>query len=162
MHGGGMAGMSPPPTNTTAGNMTMSGDSHPHKMMNTAFYWGKDTVILFSGWPGSDLGMYILALFLVFVLAILVEWLSHCNLIKEDRTGSDHVVAGLLKTLMHTVRVGLAYLVMLALMSFNVGVFLVAVLGHAVGFLLFGSRVFSKHPPTPVLGKTSDLPPMTC
>ncbi|KAK1394246.1 Copper transport protein [Heracleum sosnowskyi] len=158
MHGGDMPGMSSPPTKTTTGDMNM----HSHQMMHMTFFWGKNALILFPGWPGSDLGKYILALILVFVLAILVEWLSHCNLIREDRDGSDHVVAGLLRTLMHMIRVGLAYLVMLALMSFNVGVFLVAVLGHAVGFLLFGSRVFKKHPPTPVLGKTTDLPPMTC
>ncbi|KAL8123591.1 copper transporter 6-like [Apium graveolens] len=155
MNGGDMAGMSPPPTKTT--NMM---HPHDHQMMHMTFFWGKNALILFPGWPGSHSGHYVLALFLVFVLAVVVEWLSNCNLIRE---GSDRVVAtGLVRTLMHVVRVGLAYLVMLALMSFNVGVFLVAVFGHAVGFLFFGTRVFKKHPPTPVLGKTTDLPPMTC
>eukprot|EP00268_Persea_americana_P019520 TRINITY_DN19999_c0_g1_i2.p1 TRINITY_DN19999_c0_g1~~TRINITY_DN19999_c0_g1_i2.p1 ORF type:complete len:111 (-),score=2.59 TRINITY_DN19999_c0_g1_i2:119-451(-) len=37
----------------------------------------------------------------------------------------------------------LAYLVMLAIMSFNVRVLIAAVIGHAIGFLIFGSRVFN-------------------
>ncbi|XP_022156086.1 copper transporter 1-like [Momordica charantia] len=85
--------------------------------------------------------MYVLALLFVFALAFLVECLSHSRLIKED---SSAAAAGLIRTLLHTVRVGLAYLVMLAVMSFNVGVFLVAVGGHCLGFFLFGSRFFKQ------------------
>ncbi|URD77078.1 Copper transporter [Musa troglodytarum] len=62
------------------------------------FFWGKNSEILFAGWPGTRGGMYALAL-----------------------------------------RVGLAYLGMIAIMSFNGGVLIVAVAGHALGFLLFGS-----------------------
>ena len=102
-------------------------------------------------------GMYALALVFIFVLAFLVEWLNHSRLIKP---GSSNVSAGLVQTFLHTMRVGLAYLVMLALMSFNGGVFLMAVAGHTLGFLLFGSRVFNKN--TEMLSKTSDLPPMSC
>ncbi|KAL5996249.1 hypothetical protein ACLOJK_026323 [Asimina triloba] len=122
-------------------------------MMHVTFFWGKDVKILFIGWPGRHrLGMYILALLPVFMLALLVEWLSHCRLIKPT--------AGLLQTLLPAARVSLAYLVMLAVMSFNVGVFIFAIAGHTVGFLLFGSRVFHALP----VGKAppSDLPPMNC
>ncbi|KAI6671054.1 hypothetical protein NL676_005939 [Syzygium grande] len=62
--------------------------------------------------------------------------------------------------LMHATRTRHAYLLMLALMSFNVGVLIVAILGHGVGFFFFGSRAFKKTPPP---GKVStDLPPMNC
>ncbi|EEF41882.1 copper transporter, putative [Ricinus communis] len=132
----GMGGMTPSSTmnntNSTGGGMMM----HHHKMMmHMTFFWGENAEILFSGWPGARTGI---------------------RLIKP---GSPHVTAGLIQTLLHTMRVGLAYLVMLAVMSFNGGVFLVAVAGHCLGFLIFGSRVFKKTPPA---AKTSDLPPMSC
>ncbi|KAK2976445.1 hypothetical protein RJ640_015568 [Escallonia rubra] len=160
MHGGmdGSMGMAPPTMNGT-GTMV-----HPHRrmmmMMHMTFFWGKNSEILFSGWPGTDSGMYALALVFVFFLAFIVEWLSHSRFIKQE---ANHVAAGLAQTLMHALRVGLAYLVMLAVMSFNAGVFIVAVAGHTLGFFFFGSRVFKKSPESvPPSGKTSDLPPMSC
>ncbi|KAK9755679.1 hypothetical protein RND81_01G042900 [Saponaria officinalis] len=159
-HGHDMGGMnmtqssSPSSTNT---NMTMS---HMNgMMMHMTFYWGHKAQILFSGWPGSSTGMYVLALFVVFLLAVMIEWVSRSRITKRN-----DVVSGVLLTLLHALRVGLAYLVMLALMSFNVGVFIVAVVGHAVGFLVFGTRVFGS-------GRGSDdededrslkLPPLSC
>ncbi|XP_065869385.1 copper transporter 1-like [Euphorbia lathyris] len=137
-------------------NSTGGMPSHHKMMMHMTFYWGKDALILFSGWPGTRSGMYVLALILVFVLSFLVEFLSQCQIIKP---GSSDFTAGVIQTLMHALRVGLAYMVMLAIMSFNGGVFLVAVAGHTLGFLLFGSRLFKKISPTI---KTSDLPPMRC
>lgn len=127
-------------------------------MMHMTFFWGSNAEILFSGWPGTRLGMYVLALIVVFVFSVLVEWFSHCQLIKP---GANNVKAGLVQTLMHAIRISLAYIVMLAVMSFNVGILLVAVAGHAIGFLLFGSRVFKDSEVTSSV-KTSDLPPMSC
>ncbi|XP_018805486.1 copper transporter 1-like [Juglans regia] len=134
---------------------------HRRMMMHMSFYWGHKAEVLFSGWPGTSSVMYPLALAFVFVLAVLVEWLSHCNIIKP---GTNNLAVGLMQTAMYTVRSGLDYMVMLAVMSFNGGVFLAVVGGRAVGFLVFGSRAFRKtsgsasgsdHAP-------SDLPPMKC
>uniref|UniRef100_A0A2P2MWZ4 Copper transport protein n=1 Tax=Rhizophora mucronata TaxID=61149 RepID=A0A2P2MWZ4_RHIMU len=138
----------------------MDGGGSHQKMMLThmTFFWGKNSEILFSGWPGTRGGMYALALVFVFVLGIIVEWLSHSKLIKP---GTSNVAAGLVQTFLHGLRVGLAYLVMLALMSFNVGVFLAALAGHTLGFLVFGSRVFKDTKEVPYQ-KSSDLPPMSC
>ena len=124
----GMGGMSQPSTM-----------NNPMVMSQMTFFWSKNAYILFSGWPGTSTGMYVLALIFIFVLSIFVEWLSHCQLIKP---GPKHVVVGVVQTILHALRVGLDFLIMLAVMSFNGGVFLVAVAGHTVGFLLFGSRVF--------------------
>lgn len=102
--------------------------------------------------------MYVLALVFVFSLAVIVEWLSHYNIVKP---GASRGAAGLFKTGLHGVRVGLAYMVVLAVMSFNGGIFIAAVVGHAVGYLLFGSRVvFNKSGRSDSDShKDSDLPP---
>ncbi|GLT66979.1 hypothetical protein SLA2020_393170 [Shorea laevis] len=120
------------------------------------FFWGNNAEILFSGWPGTSPSMYLLALIVVFVLAFSVEWLSHCLVMKP---GPTNLSAGMVQTLVHMLRMGLAYLVMLAIMSFNVGVLLVAVAGHTLGFMLFGSRIFKKSLSPPPATATSDLPP---
>ncbi|KAL4610700.1 hypothetical protein ACB092_08G069500 [Castanea dentata] len=126
-------------------------------MMHMTF-WGSNAEILFSGWPGTRLGMYVVSLLVVFVLSVLVEWFSHCQYVRRKK---NNIKAGLVQTLMHAIRTGLAYIVMLAVMSFSVGILLVAVAGHALGFLLFGSRVFKDSDMTSSV-KTSDLPPMSC
>ncbi|KAE9455580.1 hypothetical protein C3L33_12521, partial [Rhododendron williamsianum] len=56
---------------------------------------------------------------------VLVEWLSHCKHIKP---GANRVASGLFQTGIHAVRAGFVYMVMLAVMSYNGGVFIVAVL----------------------------------
>jgi copper transporter 1 len=116
-----------------------TGFTHPHRkmMMHMTFFWGHKTEVLFKGWPGSSTGMYAVALTFVFALAILVEVFSLLSVIKP---GTNKAAAGFFQTGMYAVRSGLSYMVMLAVMSFNGGVFLAAVGGHAVGFALFGSR----------------------
>lgn len=156
-HGHGMDGMgmkmTPPQSSSSSSTSNMD---MPHKMMmHMTFFWGKNAEILYQDWPGTRSGMYVLALVFVFVLAVLIEWLSHSRLIKP---GSNQV-AGLIQTFLHAIRIGLAYMVMLAVMSFNIGVFLAAIFGHTIGFFFFGSRFF-KNPDIEKI--SSELPPMSC
>ncbi|RVX06039.1 Copper transporter 6 [Vitis vinifera] len=51
-------------------------DDNMMMMMQNSFYWSKDAIILFSGWPNHSPFMYILALLFVFLLAVAVEVLS--------------------------------------------------------------------------------------
>ncbi|KAK9168279.1 hypothetical protein Syun_000419 [Stephania yunnanensis] len=157
-HNGTMA--MPGGGNGTMGHDGMQhGQGHGHgmMMMHMTLYWGKSALVLFQGWPGNRAGMYVLSLVLVFALAVLVEFISHSRLVKS---GSSHVAAGLVRTALHTVRMGLAYLLMLALMSFNGGVFIAGVAGHGIGFLVFGSRVFSR--PDDEKHTNDRLPPISC
>ncbi|KAL2239747.1 UNVERIFIED_CONTAM: Copper transporter 1 [Sesamum indicum] len=140
-----MPGMAPPPSPSPADGMqhhTTTSSSHHAMIMRMTFFWGKNAEILFSGWPGTSTGMYVLALIFVFLLSVMDEWLSQCGRI--DVEGRGKVSGGLIRTVVHGVRIGVGYLVMLAVMSFNVGVLIVAVAGHAFGFFLFGTRVFKK------------------
>ncbi|CAN8253293.1 unnamed protein product [Cochlearia groenlandica] len=136
-----MHNMSPPPSSSSNGSMTM---------MHMTFFWGKNTEVLFAGWPGKSSGMYVLCLIFIFFLSVLTEWLSHSPLLRGTTTEKDsvstrhHVSTGLVQTAVYTLRTGLSYLVMLAVMSFNTGVFIAALGGHGVGFMLFGSRIFKK------------------
>ncbi|KAL3329690.1 hypothetical protein AABB24_033844, partial [Solanum stoloniferum] len=103
-----------------------------HHMMHMTFFWGENAEILFSGWPGYN-----------------------------NIESANHVATGLIQTALYGIRIGLAYLVMLSVMSFNGGIFLAAIAGHTLGFLVFGSRIFKKSPLT-AYAKASDLPSMPC
>ncbi|CAK9326990.1 unnamed protein product [Citrullus colocynthis] len=124
------------------------------------FFWGKTAELLFAGWPCQSFFSYAVALIFVFLLAFTVEWLSHTKL---TTSATGNVAAGLVQTILYSIRVGLAFIVMLAVMSYNVGVLLAAVAGYSIGFLVYGSRVFgpSKIDPNLNLG-SPDLPPLNC
>ncbi|KAK8709007.1 hypothetical protein V6N13_060041 [Hibiscus sabdariffa] len=72
---------------------------------------------------------------------LIVECLSYRSIVKPE---ANKVAAWFFKIAMHTVRAGLSYIVMLAVISFNGAVFLAAVSGHAAAFLIFGSKAFEK------------------
>lgn len=109
-------------------------------IMHMSFYWGKDAIVIFSGWPNQNLGMYVLALFCVFVLALSIEVLSSLSTVKP---GTNPILGGLTQASIYALRMGFAYLVMLAVMSFNLGIFIAAVAGHAVGFFLIKTRALA-------------------
>ncbi|KAK4478514.1 hypothetical protein RD792_013991 [Penstemon davidsonii] len=100
--------------------------------VHMSFFWGKDVVVLFAGWPGDNrLDMYILALVMVFFLAAGAEILSLASNLKLR--GLSPAVGALIHAVVFAVRIAMGYLVMLSVMSFNLGVFVVAVVGHTAG-----------------------------
>lgn len=121
-------------------NMTPGSSNMHHMVMHMNFYWGKDVLILFQGWPKDSLGMYILALAFVFILSAAIEVLSIPHVVKS---GSSPMIGLLIQATVYAVRMGLAYLVMLSVMSYNLGIFFVAVAGHGVGFLLVKIRALA-------------------
>ncbi|KAM3266664.1 Copper transporter 6 [Capsicum annuum] len=141
--------------------MPATTNNHGNPMMHMTFFWGKNAEILFSGWPGynNNIGMYILALFVIFTIGFAIEWLSHTDYISRSE---NNVTAGLIQTVLYGVRIGCAYLVMLAVMSFNGGIFVAAIVGHTLGFLVFGSKVFKKSTPLMAYAKASELPACNC
>ena len=101
--------------------------------MQMSFYWGKDAIVLFPGWPNQSVGMYILAILFVFFLAMASEVVSNQPFIKR---GNNPIMGGLTKATFYLIRISFLYLVMLAVMSFNVGIFIAAVAGHTLGFFI--------------------------
>ncbi|KAJ1270917.1 hypothetical protein BS78_06G087600 [Paspalum vaginatum] len=138
MGGDGMGSMAMPPPPRHAAPSRMP-------MMHMSFFWGDRAVVLFPGWPGArGAGAYLLCLLFVLALAALTEALaaaSRCVARRRAAAAAVPASSAALLTAAHAARMGTAYLVMLAVMSFNAGVLLAAVAGHALGFLLARSRV---------------------
>lgn len=123
------------PPGAPMSNVTMKGMA-----MHTSFFWGSNVTILFQGWPDNNLGMYILSLAFVFLLSVAVEVLSVPPAVKP---GTSPAVGGLTQSTVYALRMALAYMVMLSVMSFNLGVFIVAIAGHTLGFFVVKFRALS-------------------
>ncbi|XP_015087534.2 copper transporter 1-like [Solanum pennellii] len=107
-------------------------------VMQMNFFWGKDVTILFKGWPNNNLGMYILSLFSVFFMAFGIEIMSMGPIMINK---SPIRAVGIIQSgIYYTLRMVLVYFVMLAVMSFNIGIFIVAILGHGLGYIVVKFR----------------------
>ncbi|XP_073271504.1 copper transporter 6-like [Primulina huaijiensis] len=128
------------PNDSTYNNQTVM--SMEGMAMHTSFFWGKDVVLLFAGWPGDGrLGMYILALAAVFLLAVGAEIMSVAPVFKSR--GVSPASGALIHAVVYAFRMGFLYLIMLSVMSFNLGAFTVAVAGHVVGSFIVKYRSLS-------------------
>ncbi|KAL7082037.1 hypothetical protein ACP275_14G075700 [Erythranthe tilingii] len=96
--------------------------------------------VFFSHTRPENLGLYLADLVMVFILSMIVEWLSHTT--KFPSNSSNTVRVGLVQTALYGLRMAMSYLVMLSVMSFNAGILFAAVAGYTVGFLIFGSIIF--------------------
>ncbi|GMI84692.1 hypothetical protein HRI_002138500 [Hibiscus trionum] len=119
-------------------DMPMSNNSMSSMSMQMSFYWGKDVTLLFSGWPESKSGMYVLALIFVLFLGAVVEILT--MLPAAVKPGTKPILGAFIQTSVHVVRMCFAYMVMLSVMSYNGGIFVAAILGHGVGFFVVKFR----------------------
>lgn len=125
MDNGPIGGVSPTTSMSMDGMMGLD-----HGMTHMTFYWGMNAWILFEGFPGTNTILYILSLILIFLLAMMMEWLAHSNM---TPTKSNRIA----RTMIHVMHVVFSYMLMLAVMSFNIGVFVVAVAGHGLGYYFF-------------------------
>ncbi|OMO97340.1 Ctr copper transporter [Corchorus olitorius] len=109
--------------------------------MHMSFYWGKDVTIFFSGWPGNSSGMYVLAFIFVLLLGAAIEILSMLPTLKPE---TKPIIKALTQAGVYALRMCFAYMVMLSVMSYNLGIFIAAVSGHAFGFFVVKFRALAK------------------
>uniref|UniRef100_A0A0C9S7Z3 Copper transport protein n=1 Tax=Wollemia nobilis TaxID=56998 RepID=A0A0C9S7Z3_9CONI len=130
-----------PPHNSTEQKRMSEG-----MQMHMALYWGKTVDLMFSGWSSKTVTQYVLSLAALFVLAFFHQTLSYMRTLyfqpderRENqkgaaRFGTKSMVTSILETVAFACNAATGYLLMLAVMSYNVGVFLVILAGLSVGF----------------------------
>ncbi|CAK7352750.1 unnamed protein product [Dovyalis caffra] len=130
------------------------------------FYWGCEVTILISSWHTKTWLSYSLSLLACLIASIFYQYLENRRLrlklissasAKANSSPSAAIEEPLLQTMggggkgrwsaarvggavLFGINSGIGYLLMLAVMSFNAGVFLAVVLGLAIGYLLFRSE----------------------
>ncbi|KAG7555959.1 Ctr copper transporter [Arabidopsis suecica] len=129
-------------------------------MMHMTFYWGIKATILFDFWKTDSWLSYILTLIACFVFSAFYQYLENRRIqfksLSSSRRpppprSSSGVSAPLIpksgtrsaakaaSVLLFGVNAAIGYLLMLAAMSFNGGVFIAIVVGLTVGYAVFRS-----------------------
>ena len=133
-------------------------------MMHMTFYWGKQVTILFDGWTTSSWISYSLSLLACFLVSTFYQYLEDKRVrfkllsaakasnppkpqiedpllqqVDGKTAGSKWSAVRFAGAALFGLNSGIGYLLMLAVMSFNGGVFVAIVLGLAVGYLVFRS-----------------------
>ncbi|XP_050215646.1 copper transporter 5-like [Mercurialis annua] len=129
-------------------------------MMHMTFYWSKEVTILIDSWRTKTWLSYSLTLLACVFVPILYQILENCRVqlrvsaakggspggLQEPMIGSKISGGGgkwsaarVGGALLFGVNSAIGYLLMLAVMSFNGGVFLAIVIGLGIGYLIFRS-----------------------
>ncbi|GFS43561.1 copper transporter 5 [Actinidia rufa] len=132
------------------------------KMMHMTFYWGQKVTLLLDSWKTETRKEYSLTLFACFLVSVFYQYMEDCRLrfkllSSSSATASpppSSVATPLLYpksaanpwsperfagAVVFILNSAIGYLIMLAIMSFNGGVFVAVVVGLALGYLLFRS-----------------------
>lgn len=123
-------------------SMPMSNSSMNSMNMQMSFYWGKDVIVLFSGWPDSNSGMYVMALFFVLFLGAAIEMMTMLQ--AAVKPGTRPILGAFIQASVYIVRMCFAYMVMLSVMSYNIGIFVAALAGHGIGFFVVKIHALAK------------------
>ncbi|KAM0952501.1 putative Ctr copper transporter [Dioscorea sansibarensis] len=127
------------------------------KMMHMTFYWGKTVTILFDSWRTDSWLGYALSLLAVLIAAAFYQYMEdrriRFKILARSKSppsppsvqtplllsSSASAFARLAASVIFGVNSAIGYLLMLAVMSFNGGVFVAVIIGLAVGYFLFRS-----------------------
>ncbi|CAA0821281.1 Copper transporter 5 [Striga hermonthica] len=129
-------------------------------MMHMTFYWGKRVTILFDSWKTESWPAYFLSLLACLFIAVFYQYMEDRRLrfkmLPATRKNlASNVPSGAAAPLLLSkagwapsryagailfgVNSAIGYLLMLAIMSFNGGVFVAVVVGLGFGYFLFRS-----------------------
>lgn len=125
--------------------------------MHMTLYWGKNVTLLFDSWKTNSWTSYLLSLIACFIIATFYQYLENLRIrlkffsgegrttpVPEIRTpllGLNKVSRNkVVESVLFGVNSAIGYLLMLAIMSFNGGVFLAIVVGLTFGYFLFRSQ----------------------
>ncbi|KAJ0800529.1 putative Ctr copper transporter [Helianthus annuus] len=134
-------------------------------MMHMTFYWSRNVTLLFSSWQTDSWISYALTLLACFIFSIFYQYMEDRRLrfkllstsaasTTTNGTAVDatpllnkKIIAGSSRwsvgrvagAVLFGINSAIGYFLMLAVMSFNGGVFVAIVVGLAVGYLLFRS-----------------------
>ncbi|OVA08336.1 Ctr copper transporter [Macleaya cordata] len=122
-------------------------------MMHMTFYWGKKVTLLFDSWKTDSWTGYALTLLACFLFSVFYQYMEDRRLrfkmiakakpssidtpLLFPRYGRWSNPARFSVAVLFGVNSAIGYLLMLAIMSFNGGVFIAVVLGLSLGFLIF-------------------------
>ncbi|KAK1279483.1 Copper transporter 5.1 [Acorus gramineus] len=126
-------------------------------MMHMTFYWGKKVTLLFDSWKTDSWTSYGLTLLAIFIASVFYQYLEDRRLrfkalsrskpsLPSDESpffllgyagGGNRSPARFASAILFGINSAIGYMLMLAVMSFNWGVFIAVVVGLAIGYLFF-------------------------
>ncbi|GLU10161.1 hypothetical protein SLE2022_269810 [Rubroshorea leprosula] len=120
-------------------------------MMHMTFYWGKRVTLLFDSWSTDSWLSYFLTLLACFLFASFYQYMEDRRIRFKSLASTNPISAAtpllpktrrfkpgkVASSVLFGVNSAIGYLLMLAIMSFNGGVFLAIVSGLTVGYLCF-------------------------
>ncbi|KAK9210117.1 hypothetical protein WN944_002486 [Citrus x changshan-huyou] len=128
-------------------------------MMHMTFYWGRQVTLLFDFWRTDSWPSYALTLLACFLFSAFYQYLEDRRVrlnriavgqkpamadvetpLLQRKVVGKFSAARIAGTALFGINSGVGYLLMLAIMSFNGGVFLAVVVGLMIGYLVFRSE----------------------
>ncbi|KAM0040849.1 putative Ctr copper transporter [Helianthus debilis subsp. tardiflorus] len=126
-------------------------------MMHMTFYWSNNLTLFINSWTTNSWFSYFLTLIIIFLFSIFSQFMEDQRLRLRLLTSSTTAAVAIDKapllysnfflsggsgarfvgSVLFGINSGINYLLMLAVMSFNGGVFVAIVVGLAVGYWLF-------------------------
>lgn len=149
-------------TNHQLTDLNISVTGNNATMMHMTFYWSRNVTLLFDSWKTDSWFTYSLTLLVCLIFSVFYQYLEdrriRIKLLASSAAGSVNgsvdtstplvnkkliskrwSVGRLTGSVLFGINSAIGYFLMLAIMSFNGGVFVAIVVGLAVGYLLFRS-----------------------